>query len=111
MPKIDPTITTGNILSIATMLSSCAVLLVTITLAWGKMETRVTSIDQRATTTADALSSLRAERAAGVIATDARIRALETAGARSDAQLRSIESIVSRIDGRLERMEQGRNRP
>lgn len=111
MPKIDPTITTGNILSIATMLGSCAALLVTITLAWGKMETRVTSIDQRATTTADALSSLRAERAAGIAAMELRVRSLETAGARVDTQLHSIEQILTRIENRLERMDEGRAAP
>lgn len=108
MPTIEKTITTGNILSILTMLGSLGVMIVTITIAWGKMDARIAGVDQRATVTAESLSALKTERAAGVAAMEARVRGLETAGARTDTQLRSIEQLLTRIDNRLERMEQER---
>ena len=99
MPKVESTVTLGNLLSIATMLISAITIIVAIAIAWGRMETRVAAIDERARATAVAVD-----------ASESRIRILEAFRAATDTRLASIEQLLrdgfTRIDRRLERMEE-----
>lgn len=102
-PKIDNTITTGNMLSICTILVAAGV-------AWGVVNSDVAalrrSLDQQATRTeqvAAAVDRAAAERTAQLSAQEARVRTLEAVAARDGARLDAILQSLARIEARLDR--------
>jgi predicted nucleic acid-binding Zn-ribbon protein len=103
-PKIDNRITTGNLLSIATVIFAAGS-------AWALVGAETKAIREHTTQLRTSLAAVEArversgvERAAALAAHEARIRALETSSARSDAQIGEIYRIVQRIEQRIERI-------
>ena len=104
-PSFDPKISVGNILVLLAMLVSTGV-------AWGAARMEISAIrDQQAAQAArladlyQRLEQSARDRAVSLGAHDARIRNLESTGARQDARLDAILQVVTRIEARIDRME------
>lgn len=85
VPSVDNRISMGNLIVLGGMLASVAV-------AWGAW-----------TTNTSALMSKMSDQSAQIAASEARIRALETATARQDERMVLILDSLRKIEARVER--------
>lgn len=103
----QPQVTLGNKLSMLTQAVSLVVLLVTIVLAWGRMDTRMTVAEQKISDHAAQLTLLTTQR--GVDTT-----ALATLAGEIKAQnvaLGGLTTAVNKLDGQVERLRTDNAKP
>lgn len=98
MPRIDQTISLGNILNLGALVVAVAV-------AWGVMTERGESTRKSIDTLDQSLMREADARRRAEAAIEARVRTLEAAQARADERFNSVLQVLGRIEARLERIE------